>query len=56
MINIIEEYEEGRITFEELAEEIHGYGERLISIVGEEKFIEYIHMVCYVHINHNIKC
>lgn len=49
MINIIEEYENGRISFEELAEEIWGYGERLIDIVGEEKFREYVEEICYSH-------
>ncbi|MBL1227052.1 hypothetical protein [Enterococcus sp. BWR-S5] len=53
MINIIEEYEDGRITFEELSEDIHGYGERLISIVGEEKFTEYINLICYSNTTHN---
>lgn len=48
MINIIEDYEEGRITLEELAEEIWGYGERLIIIVGEEKFRRYVEMCCRV--------
>lgn len=44
MINIIQEYEEGRITLEELAEAIHGYGERLVAEVGEEKFGYYVRM------------
>lgn len=46
MINIIEEYEKGRISFEELAEEIWGYGERLITEIGEQKFEYYVRLVC----------
>lgn len=42
MLNIIEEYEKGNVPYEIFKEEIWGYGQRLIYLVGEEKFVFYL--------------
>lgn len=42
MVNIIDEYEHGRMTYKEFSEQIWGYGQRLINLVGEEKFAFYL--------------
>ncbi|MBY3641132.1 hypothetical protein NMC72_07295 [Enterococcus faecium] len=41
-MNIIQQYEQKYITFEQLSEEIWGYGQRLINEVGIERFCFYI--------------
>jgi hypothetical protein len=37
-MNIIQQYELKYITFDQLSEEIWGYGQRLINEVGVERF------------------
>ncbi|HBK5747183.1 hypothetical protein [Enterococcus faecium] len=41
-MNIIKKYELGYITYEELIEEIWGYGQKLINQVGIDCFCFYI--------------
>ncbi|MGX7202413.1 hypothetical protein ACWOD8_09035 [Enterococcus plantarum] len=42
MINLIDEYEAGQLTYEEFQMYIWGCGQRLINDVGLEKFIFYL--------------
>ncbi|RBT11142.1 hypothetical protein EA95_02922 [Enterococcus faecium] len=41
-MNIIQQYELKYITFDQLSEEIWGYGQRLINEVGVERFSFYV--------------
>lgn len=53
--NLIDEYECGNISFDELSEEIWGYGQRLIELVGEDKFEYYVQLVINEFANSNKK-
>lgn len=48
-MNIIQQYELNYITFEQLSEEIWGYGERLIDEVGVERFSFYVESAAGYH-------
>lgn len=44
-MNIIQQYELKYITFDQLSEEIWGYGQRLINEVGVERFSFYFPVI-----------
>lgn len=48
-MNIIQQYELRYITFEQLSEEIWGYGQRLINEIGYERFCFYVESVAGYH-------
>lgn len=41
-MNIIQQYELQYISFEELSDEIWGYGQRLVNEVGIKRFVFYV--------------
>ncbi|HBK5172799.1 TPA: hypothetical protein LQC04_002338, partial [Enterococcus faecium] len=48
-MNIIQQYELKYITFDQLSEEIWGYGQRLINEVGVERFSFYVEAAAGYH-------
>lgn len=48
-MNIIQQYELKQITFDQLSEEIWGYGQRLINEVGVERFSFYVEFAAGYH-------
>lgn len=48
-MNIIQQYELKYITFEQLSDDIWGYGQRLINEVGFERFCFYVEAVSGYH-------
>lgn len=49
VMNIIQQYELKYITFDQLSEEIWGYGQRLINEVGVERFSFYVESAAGYH-------